>query len=87
MAKAIYGVSGLVGGKAGAVIRGVTMIAAGIGSGQPGLVFAGISSITTAFTTPIGSANKSRLNLSFDPLAPRKMALGTTALGTDVIYL
>lgn len=82
------GISAVIGGKAGKVIRAVGLIALGVATGNPFLITAGLQSGVSALQKKPGvnRANQGRLFASVDPNASRKMVFGRTAMATDVAY-
>jgi hypothetical protein len=75
--------------KAVRIIGGVVMAVAGVVTGNPLLIVAGISMTAGAITAkkaPVLESQVNRLTASIDPQAKRKTALGSTALPIDVRY-
>lgn len=69
-------------------VKSVFFIAAGVMTGNPGLIMAGVSMGASLLTKPkqtkMSSATADRLNVSLNVRTPRVMAFGSTALGTDL---
>lgn len=76
----------IIGGKVGKLMVSASMIAAGIATGQPGLIAMGVGKAVSAFAgkpkTPKASEN--RLHASIDLRATRVAVFGTTAAATDI---
>lgn len=85
---AVFGLSGLIGGKVGKVVRGAILIAAGVVTDNPQLVLAGIAMVGSAFIKKpkVNAASRDRLYATIDPATPRKMVFGHTAFAADVRY-
>lgn len=77
------GIGAALGGTMLLSIGGVSVAASAI-AGAASLVSLGASLLTKPKSPKIGAANEERLQLSLDVRTPRKMAFGTTALGTDL---
>lgn len=79
----------LISKKLGKVVQAGALIAAGVVTGQPGLIMAGISMGASALakrpkSPQVSPESLDRLNASIDPRAPRKMVFGRTAMATDI---
>lgn len=79
----------LIDKKLGAVVQAAFLIAAGVATGNIGLIMAGVSVGSSAFKKgPKGPTPSretlERLNASVDPRTPRKMWFGRTAGNTDI---
>lgn len=78
----------LVGGKAGKLITAAALIAVGIGTGNPGLIMAGLATAASALQKKpkVSPASLDRLNATMEANASRKSVVGLTAMATDVRY-
>lgn len=79
----------LISKKLGKVVQAGALIAAGVVTGQPGLIAAGISMGASALSKrpkapQVSPESIDRLNASIDPRTPRKMVFGRTAMATDI---
>lgn len=79
----------LISKKLGKIVQAGALIAAGVVTGNPGLIMAGISMGVSALSKrpkapPVSPESIDRLNASIDPRTPRKGWLGSTAGNTDI---
>lgn len=85
---ATFGLLSFIPGKVGKIIRATALVVAGVISGQPGLIMAGISMGLSALAPKprVSPSTTQRLHASLIPDTPRVLPVGITAAGTDVRY-
>lgn len=78
----------IIGGKVGKLITAATLIGAGIISGNPSLIMAGLAYGASALQKKpkVSQSALDRLTANINPAAPRTIVLGRTAMATDVRY-
>ncbi len=83
------GVLGLISPKYAKLAQAAVLIGAGIATGNPALILAGVSRAASALAkTPKSQLGQlDRLNASINPGAYRPMVLGSTAMATDIRYV
>jgi len=78
----------LIDKRLGAIVSGIALTTIGVITGNPALIAAGVSNISSglAKSPKAPPANTDRLRASIDLRAPRKIVFGHTAMALDVHY-